>query len=226
VDWREKVYIYCERGTDPAFWAEPLNALSNAAFIVAALAAIHHLRTRRDIDRGADIWILAGIVLAIGTGSFLFHTFAEQWAELADVIPITIFILAFLVVALRTLAGAPWWLAALLLVVFLGISHVIGGLKCGGGACLNGSVAYLPAFLALGTFAPLLSLKRHPSAPWMWAGLAVFAVSLTFRTIDLPYCAALSTGSRAIGTHFLWHILNGTLLYLLLRSLMARPPRT
>ena len=31
MDW-SKVYSYCERGGDPGFWAEPLNAISNGAF--------------------------------------------------------------------------------------------------------------------------------------------------------------------------------------------------
>lgn len=223
MSWRDKVYIYCERGTDPAFWAEPLNAVSNAAFIVAALVAIHHLRTRRDIDRGTDVWLLAALVFVIGVGSFLFHTFAEVWAEQADVWPITLFILSFLYVALRTFAGAPWWLAILLVIAFVPLAQLTAGLRCEGGPCLNGSIAYMPAFAVLAIFAPLLSLKQHPSARWLWLALAVFAVSLTFRTIDMPYCAALTADGRAIGTHFLWHILNGTLLYLLLRALMARP---
>lgn len=223
--WRDKVYIYCERGSDPSFWAEPLNAVSNVAFIITAVLAFHHLATRRDINRGIDIWVLAWIVLAIGIGSFLFHTFAETWAELADVIPITIFILTFLIVSLRTLAGAPWWIAGGLVVLFLGVSQLVAGLRCDDGACLNGSVAYLPAFLALAGFAPYLSLKGHPASRWLWAGLLVFALSLTFRTIDLPYCPSLVAGGRTLGTHFFWHILNGTLLYLLLRALMARPER-
>jgi hypothetical protein len=226
LDWRSKVYIYCERGTAPDFWAEPLNALSNAAFFVAGLAALYHLSTRRDIDRGADVWLLSVLVLVIGTGSFLFHTFAEQWASLADVVPITLFILTFLFTALRTLAGAPWWLALLLLLPFLGLSQWIGGLQCGGRSCLNGSIAYLPAFGGLAVFALLVAARRHPSAPWMAAGLATFALSLTFRTIDLPFCPELTFGGHAIGSHFLWHILNGTLLYLLLRALMARPVRS
>ncbi len=32
--WGAKIYNYCERGQDRAFWAEPLNAVSNAAFIM------------------------------------------------------------------------------------------------------------------------------------------------------------------------------------------------
>ena len=28
----DKIFAYCERGLNPGFWAEPLNAISNAAF--------------------------------------------------------------------------------------------------------------------------------------------------------------------------------------------------
>ncbi len=42
MDWG-KVYSYCERGGDPSFWAEPLNALSNGAFIIAGLIAAWQL---------------------------------------------------------------------------------------------------------------------------------------------------------------------------------------
>ena len=33
--WRSHLDLYCER-LGPGFWAEPLNAVSNAAFILAA----------------------------------------------------------------------------------------------------------------------------------------------------------------------------------------------
>ncbi len=36
MDWFQAVDIYCER-TSAAFWAEPVNALSNLSFIAAAL---------------------------------------------------------------------------------------------------------------------------------------------------------------------------------------------
>ena len=226
MDWRSKVFIYCERGLDPQFWAEPLNALSNAAFIVAGVAALYRLGTRRDIDHGLATWLLSVLVLVIGTGSFLFHTFAEAWASLADVLPITLFILGFLFVALRTLAGLPWWLSLLLLVPFLGLSQWIGDLQCGGRSCLNGSIAYVPALAALAGFTVYAAATRQPSAPWMGAALATFALSLTFRTIDIPDCSHLTFVGQAIGNHFLCHIVNVTLLNLMLRALFERPVRT
>ena len=38
-------------------------------------------------------------------------------------------------------------------------------------------------------------------------GAALLTLSLTFRTLDAPLCAALP-----LGTHFLWHILNAVML--------------
>ena len=38
MDWFAPIDIYCER-TAPGFWDEPFNALTNAAFLIAAAAA-------------------------------------------------------------------------------------------------------------------------------------------------------------------------------------------
>ncbi|MBT6284482.1 MAG: hypothetical protein HOI96_04805, partial [Rhodospirillaceae bacterium] len=44
---------------------------------------------------------------------------------------------------------------------------------------------------------------------------AIFAASLTFRTVDAPICAAVP-----IGTHFMWHLLNGCVLFIVVRALV------
>ena len=43
MDWDARIFRYCERGGDAAFWAEPVNAATNAAFIIAALLALREL---------------------------------------------------------------------------------------------------------------------------------------------------------------------------------------
>ena len=44
----------------------------------------------------------------------------------------------------------------------------------------------------------------------------VFLFSLTFRSLDWDTCELAGVDGHAIGTHFLWHILNSVTLYLLL----------
>ena len=79
---QETIDIYCER-IDASFWSEPVNAITNGAFLVAAVLLA--LRLRGSDDRAA--WLLTGLVAAIGIGSFLFHTFATGWAAAAGISP-------------------------------------------------------------------------------------------------------------------------------------------
>ena len=53
---------------------------------------------------------------------------------------------------------------------------------------------------------------------------AIFAVSITLRSLDLALCDEIKWQGRATGTHFAWHLLNAIVLFLLIRaSLEVRP---
>src|SRR3974390_3075963 len=148
--WSDPVRIYCER-TDASFWAEPLNAITNAAFLVAAVLAF--MRWQR--HRSQDLPILALIILTvvIGVGSFIFHTVATQGAELFDVIPIAVFVYAYLYLALQRLLGFSWAIALAVVVVFIAVSRGITGAVPEN--FLNGSTEYLfplAALIAVGWF--------------------------------------------------------------------------
>ncbi len=206
MEWTRQLDNYCER-LDPTFWAEPLNAITNAAFIVAAIVSLVVARRLGRLDW--PVALLAAIIAIVGTGSFLFHTFATVWAVMADVIPIQLFILFYFALAMRRFAGLPWWGALLATAVFMAISFV-GGSLFGRvfGDALNGSEGYLTPLLALIVVGLWLrSRGRAEAGGALVAGGLLFAVSLTFRTIDAGVCP-----SFAAGTHFLWHILNGVLL--------------
>jgi hypothetical protein len=60
----------------------------------------------------------------------------------------------------------------------------------GASECLNGSLVYLPALLAMAIVGGLLAEQKHPAAPFiLWAAL-IFAISVTFRSLDLALCGA------------------------------------
>lgn len=85
--------IYCER-TAPGFWDEPLNAATNAAFLLAAFCAFRLARRERALR-----WEIAALLLllcAIALGSFAFHTLATPAAQMADVLPILLFQIVFI----------------------------------------------------------------------------------------------------------------------------------
>ena len=104
----EHVFLYCERGTNPALLAEPINALSNVAFLLAGLVGLQLVLWRPPEDRNADLFLLPVLVLFIGLGSLSFHLYADQGTSLADVVPITVFMLVYLGFALTKSTAAPW----------------------------------------------------------------------------------------------------------------------
>jgi|EndMetStandDraft_5_1072996.scaffolds.fasta_scaffold188357_2 hypothetical protein len=225
-----KIFAYCERGLDPTFWAEPLNALSNLGFILAGALALRELMARPAGEGKAVRYALVVLVFIIGIGSFLFHTVAEPWAATADVAPIGLFMLAYFAYALSRFVGLPLWAIPPALAGFAYVISQAMQLQCWRGqigftlpvpafenaSCLNGSLGYLPALAAMLLISGLLAARRHPTAPYVLAASLVFMVSLTFRTMDRIWCQDLIVAGRSIGTHFLWHLLNSTTLYLLL----------
>ena len=214
-----KIFAYCERGSDPGFWAEPINAITNIAFILAAASA-WGLRNRqaRKNRRIADAFLIV-LVALIGIGSFLFHTIATRWAAMADVMPIMTFMIAYLGYALANFVRLPWYGVVSGLVLFVVGLAFADDVICGSGKCLNGSAGYLPALAALFVVGILAWMRRHPAAGSLILAGVLLAVSLTFRTIDFDTCAATRVlGLAPLGTHFLWHIFNATLLLVLLRA--------
>src|SRR3979490_2605804 len=121
MDWSAPIDLYCER-TDASFWAEPANALTNAAFLIAAAAAFWLWRRQSGSDRSRDWPALALIVVvvAVGIGSFVFHTLATRGAVLADVIPIAVFIYGYLLLALRRFLGFAAGVAVAIVAAYAG----------------------------------------------------------------------------------------------------------
>jgi Ceramidase len=207
---------YCER-TDPSFWSEPLNALTNAAFLVAAATAVVLWR-RADKQDWPSLWLIA-VAAIVGIGSFLFHTFANRWSLLADVIPIAVFIYSYFLLALRRYLGLGIVAAVLVTACFAAFNMNFDRIWYAvvGPYSLNGSIGYLPAATALMVIGgAALSKRADMAGRGLLLAAAIFAVSLTFRSIDEAACATLP-----MGTHFLWHTLNAVVLFVLLRTAIA-----
>jgi hypothetical protein len=209
VAWSEPLSLYCER-VDASFWAEPFNALTNLAFLVAAVAA--YAAWRHSEARDPFGLALIGVTVAIGLGSFAFHTLATRGAALLDVIPIAIFVYGYLLFALRRifhLAAGP----ALAIVAIFALASQTVSYALPAGA-LNGSGEYLSPLAALMVVG--LSVRAIDQQRLILSAGAIFTCSLFLRMIDREACALF-----ALGTHFMWHLLNAAVLYLLLRSAIA-----
>jgi hypothetical protein len=224
--------------------AEPLNVLSNLAFLAAAIVAARQLRathslcatsnSRSESKRAVDatcavVWIMILLVALIGIGSLLFHVAAMRWARLADIIPITAFMLVYLAFALRVLLGQSWAL------VGIGVAAFVLALAAASNlcppddpsipGCLNGTMAYAPALLAMAGVGAVLRWRGHPDAGALLAAAGVFLVSMSMRSADVDLCEATRIAGHAAGLHALWHALNAAALYLLLRVAIGEVQR-
>jgi hypothetical protein len=207
MEWSAPIDAYCERlGVGLA--AEPLNALSNAAFFAAA---IYGLIAARRAHADWPVWLLAALAGLVGAGSLAFHTFANRWSMLADVVPIAIFIYGYFGFALRRLLKLSWLMTATGLLSLLAANTLVAQFAPQG--LLNGSIGYVPALVAAITVALILRARQHPAYRHFAAAAVIFALSLVFRTVDRIACATIP-----IGTHFLWHVLNATVIGLYLEA--------
>jgi hypothetical protein len=218
--WFTPVDSYCER-LGPGFWAEPLNAATNAVFIAASLFALVLWRRAGARDWPA-LWLIA-VTFIVGTGSFLFHTFANRWSLLADVLPIAVFIYSYFLLAMRRYLGLGPGPALSVTVLFAAFNMSFGRLWLGilPGVTLNGSVGYIPAALALlavGIVCWVSGVREAGRA--LLAAACVFTLSLLFRSMDDTVCARMPAG-----THFLWHLLNALVLGLLMKAVILHSSR-
>lgn len=210
MDWSAPIDLYCERG-DASFWAEPANALTNAAFLIAAAAAF--ASWRRAGGRDMPVLALIAVVMAVGIGSFTFHTVATRGALYADVIPIAVLIYGYLLLALRRFLGLPLAVSAGAVAAYAAGAQALSWLAPP--RALNGSIDYVPALAALIAVACAATGRRGR----LGLAVAIFTVSLALRSVDLAVCDVFP-----LGTHFMWHLLNAAVLYLLLRAAAKAQP--
>ncbi|MEM1386606.1 MAG: ceramidase domain-containing protein [Pseudomonadota bacterium] len=201
MDPAQQIDAYCER-VGPELWAEPLNALTNGAFLIAALIMVWRLR-----GSGLTLgYAMAAALALIGVTSGAWHIWALSWTGAADVLSILVFILLYLWASNRYFWElSPLW-AGLGVLAFFPYAAAMGWV-----------IARLPFFQISGLYwavALLIGVTgwalRHRSpetARNLGIGATILTVSITARSLDEPLCSVLP-----IGTHFIWHVLNGIML--------------
>lgn len=211
MDNADYIDIYCERVTG-AFWAEPINAITNLAFLIAAWFAYRFWKAKAAGEK--EILALCAILGVIGVGSFLFHTFATHWSMLADVLPIALFIHLAIFSAAYRVFGLGRITSIAVVAAFFAFNFACE--KYIPAEWLNRSITYLPAFLALLTMTLLARAKGLQAYRSFFVATILFVASLSLRSIDMAMCE--TTGG--IGTHFMWHVLNGLLLFNIVKGLL------
>ena len=202
MEWLAAVDGYCER-LGPAYWAEPLNAVTNVGFVI--VAAVMWARTAGPARTVGLARAMCAVLGLIGVGSYLFHTHANRLTGVFDVVPILGFILLYVFAASRDVLGLRSWQAGLCVIAFIPYAAAtvpLWGMVPG----LGSSAGYMPVPVLILFYAWLMRADRATSRG-LAIGAGLLIVSLAFRTLDAPLCAAVP-----VGTHFIWHLLNAAML--------------
>lgn len=199
MNWTAPIDLYCER-LGAGFWAEPLNALSNAAFVMAALYIYPRVK---DVRAARHLTL---ILAAIGCGSFAFHRFADRWSMLADVVPIFAFAILYLDVANRDYLslGAAGRMGALL--VFFAAAALITPLVAQV-PIIGVSAGYAALPVAMVVYGLMLRAPAPRTARGLITSGALLSLSIVLRSVDGPLCEVWPWG-----THIGWHLLNAVVL--------------
>lgn len=188
--------------------AEPLNLVSNFSFIFAAIV---HIRQYLDPNMGNKrphkylYLYLIILVFTIGVGSSLFHSFATRWAMLADVIPIGVYLVSYLPIYMMV-CGDFKPQHTVMLISYFAIVTLIGAQVPS--TLANGSQNYFGALITLASLGVLSKIREHTGYFFLLKASGILCFSLFFRAIDEFICPILP-----MGTHFLWHLCNGLVLY-------------
>jgi hypothetical protein len=197
---------YCER-VGFSLLAEPLNAISNFSFIIAAWAA--WALAKRTGMLTTPVKVLIALAGATGIGSMFWHTFATSWALYLDIVPIALFMMAFIWLYTRNIMGKGPGFAALSVGALVLSAVLVKPI----GNEIHGAPSYLPGLLAVLLVGLYHAIQNKPERYTLLAAAGTYFTALFFRTIDLELCHYMT-----IGTHWIWHSLIGLVTYLAMRS--------
>ncbi len=211
------IYIdnYCER-IDPGLLGEPLNAISNITFFIAAYYLGKSLALREREASEADIQsrYLINLVWFIGFGSLTFHVFATIWAGMLDIFPIALLILSYSYLSLRRFFVINKYISYLAPLVIIFITLILSKI---GNVTNSAYFAALSGIILIG-FISLFYCQKKILFGMLLAAF-IFSVSLTLRIFDEMLCSNI-----VIGTHWIWHILNSLTLYIIIKIFIENKP--
>lgn len=201
--------VYCEAGIG-RLATQPLNTLSNSAIFISAYFSYKLVISSRTRNRVIRLVLL--VLILIGLGSTLWHGAPHYLTNWADTLPIAILLVFVFYYLLGKLFSEKKYVWSVLLIFLAAEAPFIFGIF----PSLNGFIPYAVAFLF--AFSILFSvLKKYKlSLKLPIAIITLFLTAFFFRTVDLPLCRVFPAG-----THFLWHILNSFMFYLVVKLMIV-----
>lgn len=171
---------------------EPINTISNLAFVMAGAVAFYILRKQRGLLK----FTLPLLLILIGLGSGWWHASHTHYGYIADTFSILIFASVVGVLFLKKIFES-WTTVVLAFVALLSTALLTEQLPY-----LNGSLPYVVLLLGFVIGGVFCAKKFPESRALLITTTFTFALAILFRSTDMLVCSAI-----AVGTHFMWHFL-------------------
>ena len=189
---------YCER-VGPGLLAEPLNAVSNVSFLLAAWAA--WVLATRTGALSTGVRVLIALAASVGIGSILWHTYPTSLTLILDIVPILIFVMWYIWLYARNVIGmrslfAVACVGAYLLATFVAIQY---------SAVLHGALVYVPSLMVPLVFGVFHANGGLPASPCLQPQVFLWQLSSSARLImrSVPSCRSVPITSGTFSSDLL-----------------------
>lgn len=205
----ERVGFYGGRITE-GLWGEPLNLASDLCLV--AYIVYFFLKLKREGFADTPVLTLVALGGLVGLGSLIFHGHPNKVTLQIDLIPITIFGLAYTFFSMRRFLQQPLIRSTLYTILFLLFSMAF---ESATRPIRVPGIHHIPSILMLVLIGTICLRKGSDSKVGRGLLMAVgfYIAALFFRTLDLVVFR-----SFPLGLHFLWHICTACVIGLLLHT--------
>ena len=204
---------FCEL-TRPGGIAQPADAWSSLAFVVAGVAAAAVLRPATRPER-VLVPLLAVALVAVGIGSFAFHATLTLWGQFVDVLPmyaVGCVLLAGALVRLRRVTPRVGVLGGVALLVALGVLLWLWP---------ESRRVLFAAVLLPGIVLELVAARsRDGGARWLHVGLGLLVTAYALWLLD--QAGLLCDPTSPLQGHAAWHVLGAVAGWCLARHWATR----
>ncbi len=206
--YSEAISTHCEKPV--GFISEPVNTISNIAFFISAFLIYKLLHKNRVTN--PHLYRLFWLAVLVGIGSTLYHSFNNPYTLILDQAPIYTFILysLFLITSYASKNITTRFLIPMML-IFIQIFV----LSKAPAFILDIPTVHITNLLFVSLLVIWFYRRLGKIGLSIIPIISVYGLAIVVRGFDMPVCSI-----NNFGTHFLWHILTATAVYLTMRFLI------
>jgi hypothetical protein len=139
----------------------------------------------------------------------------QVWAIILDVAPIIVFAICYMVLFVRRVLGESQKMAAIAVAIYIGLNFGIRFFFERGS--MHWAYVFFPTIFCLLAMCVYLYKNKHAIRNYVGLGTGLFCLAVLMRTFDVPLCSRWPSG-----LHFLWHMINAGVLYVMVQSLFVQ----